>query len=76
MASGGDGVSPEDQALTIAQDILSRLPAAVLEGAGHGTVSAMDPMAVVVVQEAARYEKLLRVLKSSSRAVIGAVQGK
>lgn len=78
MAAGGVGATPEEQAMAIAEDVLARLPAKILSGPSHeGEIKPADmtPMSIVVIQEAARYEKLVNVVKSSSRAVIGAVQG-
>lgn len=78
MASGTTGSTPEQQAMEIAEEVLSRLPAKILEGPSHeGDIkpSDMTPMSIVVIQEAARYERLVSVVRSSSRAVIGAVQG-
>lgn len=78
MAGGGAGATPEEQAMAIAEDVLTRLPAKILTGPSHeGDIkqSEMTPMSIVVIQEAARYERLVNVVKSSSRAVIGAVQG-
>ncbi|CAH0726009.1 unnamed protein product, partial [Brenthis ino] len=72
-AAGGAGATPEQQALAVAEGVLARLPAAVLRGRARAAGAA--PLAVVVVQEAARYERLVAVVRSSSRAVIGAVQG-
>lgn len=79
MASGGTGATPEEQAMAIAEDILARFPAKILSGPSHeGDIKPADmtPMSIVVIQEAARYEKLVNIVKASSRAVIGAVQGK
>ncbi|GBP05920.1 Dynein heavy chain 7, axonemal [Eumeta japonica] len=78
MASGAAGETPEQQAMAIAESILARLPAKILSGPSHeGDIKPADmtPMSIVVVQEAARYERLVTVVRSSSRAVIGAVQG-
>lgn len=78
MASGGGGATPEEQAMAIAEDILARLPNKILSGPSHeGELKPQDmtPMSIVVIQEAARYDKLVNVVRSSSRAVIGAVQG-
>ncbi|KOB68985.1 Dynein heavy chain 7, axonemal [Operophtera brumata] len=78
MASGGGGATPEEQAMAIAEGILARLPNKILTGPSHeGEIKPQDmtPMSIVVIQEAARYEKLVQVVRSSSRAVIGAVQG-
>lgn len=78
MAAGGGGATPEQQAMAIAEDILSRLPISILRGPSHeGDIKPADmtPMSIVVIQEAARYERLVNVVRSSSRAVIGAVQG-
>lgn len=78
MASAGAGVTPEEQAMAIAEDVLARLPAKILTGPSHeGDIKPADmtPMSIVVIQEAARYERLVNVVRSSSRAVIGAVQG-
>lgn len=79
MAAGGTGITPEQQAMEIAEDVLARLPDKILTGDSHeGDIkpSEMTPMSIVVIQEAARYERLVQVVRSSSRAVIGAVQGK
>ncbi|XP_049887204.1 dynein axonemal heavy chain 7-like [Pectinophora gossypiella] len=78
MASGGTGETPEEQAMAIAKDVLNRLPNKILTGPSHeGNIRPADmtPMSIVVIQEAARYERLVDVVRSSSRAVIGAVQG-
>ncbi|XP_026726846.1 dynein heavy chain 7, axonemal [Trichoplusia ni] len=78
MAAGGTGITPEQQAMEIAEDVLARLPDKILTGDSHeGDIkpSEMTPMSIVVIQEAARYERLVQVVRSSSRAVIGAVQG-
>ncbi|XP_028155786.1 dynein heavy chain 7, axonemal [Ostrinia furnacalis] len=78
MAAGGGGATPEQQAMAIAEDVLARLPAKILSGPSHeGDIKPADmtPMSIVVIQEAARYDKLVNVVRSSSRAVIGAVQG-
>ncbi|XP_072937032.1 dynein axonemal heavy chain 7 [Epargyreus clarus] len=78
MAAGGAGETPEQQAMAIAEDILARLPAKILTGPSHeGDIKPADmtPMSIVVIQEAARYERLVSVVRTSSRAVIGAVQG-
>lgn len=78
MAAGGVGATPEEQAMMIAEDILARLPAKILSGPSHeGDIKPADmtPMSIVVNQEAARYERLVTVIRASSRAVIGAVQG-
>ncbi|XP_041972117.1 dynein axonemal heavy chain 7 isoform X2 [Aricia agestis] len=78
MAAGESKVSPEEQAMVIAEEVLARLPEQVVWGPSHeGAVRPADmtPMSIVVVQEAARYERLVRVIRSSARAVIGAVQG-
>ncbi|XP_045510942.1 dynein axonemal heavy chain 7 [Colias croceus] len=78
MAAGGAGATPEQQAMAIAEDVLARLPAQILTGPSHeGDIKPADmtPMSIVVIQEAARYERLVNVVRSSSRAVIGAVQG-
>lgn len=80
MAASGDAaITPEMQAMSIAEDVLKRLPAKILTGPSHeGDIKAseMTPMSIVVIQEAARYERLVNVVRSSARAVIGAVQGK
>lgn len=78
MAAGGGGATPEQQAMAIAEDVLKRLPAKILSGPSHeGDIKPADmtPMSIVVIQEAARYEKLVNIVRTSSRAVIGAVQG-
>lgn len=78
MAAGGAGATPEQQAMAVAEDVLARLPPAVLRGPSHegdARPADMAPMSIVVIQEAARYERLVAVVRSSSRAVIGAVQG-
>lgn len=78
MAAGGVGITPEQQAMAIAEDILARLPKQILTGPSHeGDIKPADmtPMSIVVIQEAARYERLVSVVRTSSRAVIGAVQG-
>ncbi|XP_049866243.1 dynein axonemal heavy chain 7-like [Pectinophora gossypiella] len=78
MAAGGTGETPEEQAMAIAEDVLRRLPDKILSGPSHeGNIRPADmtPMSIVVIQEAARYERLVDVVRSSSRAVIGAVQG-
>ncbi|CAG4997774.1 unnamed protein product [Parnassius apollo] len=78
MATGGGGSTPEQQAMAIAEDVLARLPDKILRGPSHeGDIKPTDmtPMSIVVIQEAARYERLVRVIRSSSRAVIGAIQG-
>ncbi|XP_052747260.1 dynein axonemal heavy chain 7 [Bicyclus anynana] len=78
MATGGTGATPEQQAMAIAEDVLARLPAKILRGPSHeGDIKPADmtPMSIVVIQEAARYERLVSVVRTSSRAVIGAVQG-
>lgn len=72
-------MTPEQQAMAIAEDVLQRLPAAILSGPSHeGDLKPADmtPMSIVVIQEAARYERLVYIIRTSSRAVIGAVQGK
>lgn len=79
MAAGGSGETPEQQAMAISEDILARLPSQILLGPSHeGDIKPADmtPMSIVVIQEAARYERLVNVVRSSARAVIGAVQGK
>ncbi|CAH0689857.1 unnamed protein product [Chilo suppressalis] len=78
MVAGGAGATPEQQAMAIAEDVLARLPANILTGPSHeGDIKPADmtPMSIVVIQEAARYERLVNVVRTSSRAVIGAVQG-
>ncbi|XP_068620866.1 dynein axonemal heavy chain 7 [Battus philenor] len=78
MAAGGVGTTPEQQAMAIAEDVLARLPAKILTGPSHeGDIKPADmtPMSIVVIQEAARYDRLVQVVRSSSRAVIGAIQG-
>jgi hypothetical protein len=78
MAAGGGGATPEQQAMAIAEDIIARLPAKILSGPSHeGDIKPADmtPMSIVVIQEAARYDRLVNVVRSSARAVIGAVQG-
>lgn len=78
MSAGGAGETPEQQAMAIAEDVLARLPDSILTGPSHeGNVKPADmtPMSIVVIQEAARYERLVQVVRSSSRAVIGAIQG-
>ncbi|XP_050670485.1 dynein axonemal heavy chain 7-like [Leptidea sinapis] len=78
MAAGEGGSTPEQQAMAIAEDVLERLPNKILTGPSHeGDIkpSDMTPMSIVVLQEAARYERLVSVVRTSSRAVIGAVQG-
>ncbi|XP_037866676.1 dynein axonemal heavy chain 7 isoform X1 [Bombyx mori] len=78
MSAGGGGATPEQQAMAIAEDILARLPNKILTGPSHeGDIKPADmtPMSIVVIQEAARYERLVNVVRSSARAVIGAVQG-
>ncbi|XP_045534007.1 dynein axonemal heavy chain 7 [Papilio machaon] len=78
MSAGGAGATPEQQAMAVAEDVLARLPASILSGPSHeGNVKPADmtPMSIVVIQEAARYERLVQVVRSSSRAVIGAIQG-
>ncbi|KAG6450409.1 hypothetical protein O3G_MSEX006575 [Manduca sexta] len=78
MAAGGAGATPEQQAMAISEDILARLPTKILTGPSHeGDIRPADmtPMSIVVIQEAARYERLVNVVRSSARAVIGAVQG-
>ncbi|XP_047987651.1 dynein axonemal heavy chain 7-like [Leguminivora glycinivorella] len=78
MAGGGGGATPEEQAMAIAEDVLARLPAKILSGPSHeGDLkpAEMSPMSIVVIQEAARFERLVTVVRTSSRAVIGAVQG-
>ncbi|KAI5631027.1 dynein heavy chain and region d6 of dynein motor domain-containing protein [Phthorimaea operculella] len=78
MASGGGGETPEQQAMAISEDILKRLPDKILTGPSHeGDLKPheMTPMSIVVIQEAARYDRLVNVVRSSARAVIGAVQG-
>lgn len=78
MAAGATGVSPEQQAMEIAEDVLARLPKQILTGPSHeGNIAPADmtPMSIVVIQEAARYNRLVSVIRSSSVAVIGAVQG-
>lgn len=78
MAAGGVGTTPEQQAMAIAEDVLARLPDKILRGPSHeGDIKPADmsPMSIVVIQEAARYERLVQVVRSSSRAVIGAIQG-
>ena len=78
LAAGGAGATPEQQAMGVAEDVLARLPPQVLRGPSHeGDVRPADmtPMSIVVIQEAARYERLVSVVRSSARAVIGAVQG-
>lgn len=78
MAAGAAGATPEEQAMAIAEDVLARLPSKILRGPSHeGDVKPADmtPMSIVVIQEAARYERLVSVVRTSSRAVIGAVQG-
>lgn len=80
MAAAGDAkITPEMQAMAMAEDVLKRLPHKILTGPSHeGNIKAseMTPMSIVVIQEAARYERLVKVVRSSSIAVIGAVQGK
>lgn len=78
MAGGGGGATPEQQAMAIAEDVLARLPGKILSGPSHeGDIKPADmtPMSIVVIQEAARYERLVNIVRTSSRAVIGAVQG-
>uniref|UniRef100_A0A2A4JQR8 Dynein axonemal heavy chain 7 n=1 Tax=Heliothis virescens TaxID=7102 RepID=A0A2A4JQR8_HELVI len=78
MAAGDTDITPEMQAMAIAEDVLARLPAKILTGPSHeGDIkpSDMTPMSIVVIQEAARYDRLVNVVRSSSKAVIGAVQG-
>ncbi|CAH2067322.1 unnamed protein product, partial [Iphiclides podalirius] len=78
MAAGGVGTTPEQQAMAIAEDVLARLPDQILRGPSHeGSIKPADmsPMSIVVIQEAARYERLVQVVRSSSKAVIGAIQG-
>ncbi|XP_063529439.1 dynein axonemal heavy chain 7-like [Cydia strobilella] len=78
MAGGGGGATPEEQAMAIAEDVLARLPAKILSGPSHeGDLkpAEMSPMSIVVIQEAARFERLVNIVRTSSRAVIGAVQG-
>ncbi|KAJ8726572.1 hypothetical protein PYW07_001270 [Mythimna separata] len=77
-AAGDEQITPEMQAMAIAEDVLQRLPAKILSGPSHeGDIKAseMTPMSIVVIQEAARYDRLVNVVRSSSKAVIGAVQG-
>lgn len=79
MATGDTDVTPEMQAMAIAEDVLARLPDKILSGPSHeGDIkpSDMTPMSIVVIQEAARYDRLVNVVRSSAKAVIGAVQGK
>ncbi|XP_047042351.1 dynein axonemal heavy chain 7 [Helicoverpa zea] len=78
MATGDTDVTPEMQAMAIAEDVLARLPDKILSGPSHeGDIkpSDMTPMSIVVIQEAARYDRLVNVVRSSAKAVIGAVQG-
>ncbi|XP_075991785.1 dynein heavy chain at 36C [Anticarsia gemmatalis] len=78
MAAGAAGATPEQQAMAIAEDVLKRLPKQILTGPSHeGDIkpSDMTPMSIVVIQEAARYDRLVKVVRSSAVAVIGAVQG-
>lgn len=78
MSAGGAGATPEQQAMEISEDILRRLPAKILSGPSHeGDIKPADmtPMSIVVIQEAARYDRLVNIVRSSARAVIGAVQG-
>ncbi|KAF9413227.1 hypothetical protein HW555_008507 [Spodoptera exigua] len=77
-AAGDAATTPEMQAMAIAEDVLARLPDKILTGPSHeGDIkpSEMTPMSIVVIQEAARYDRLVKVVRSSSKAVIGAVQG-
>lgn len=78
MTAGAAGATPEEQAMAIAEDVLARLPKQILTGPSHeGDIKPADmtPMSIVVIQEAARYDRLVKVVRSSAVAVIGAVQG-
>ncbi|CAB3230574.1 unnamed protein product [Arctia plantaginis] len=78
MTAGAAGATPEEQAMAIAEDVLARLPKEILTGPSHeGDIKPADmtPMSIVVIQEAARYDRLVKVVRSSAVAVIGAVQG-
>ena len=58
--------------------VLRRLPSKILSGPSHeGDIKPCDmtPMSIVVIQEAARYERLVQVVRASSRAVIGGSAG-
>lgn len=75
---GAAGMSPEEEAKNMAENVLSRLPAKVFSGTPHETaeeMQKMSPMSIVLIQEGARYTKLLVIITTSLKAVIDAVQG-